>query len=209
MDTKTIKLDETITVYVNKKTLAATLFTANVAVGAFLALTLLAGCQAPMDEFGRVLGCTAKGNNCNSQGADGTSITGPAGNDGQDGRDGSSCTVQQVLASPVAPNGGARISCTDGTDSLVLNGTNGTNAPSVIGIQQVVKPCPTIAGSMPELFLILTDRTIVASISDSQTGAHTRLAAVTPGSYVTTDSRSCAVTVTASTVSWAGGSVTY
>lgn len=49
------------------------------------------------------------------------------GKDGKDGRDGYSCSVTNVSANSVAPNGGAMISCEDGTNTLVLNGINGTN----------------------------------------------------------------------------------
>lgn len=35
------------------------------------------------------------------------------------------CSVSTVNASPAAPNGGALISCTDGSSSLVLNGEKG------------------------------------------------------------------------------------
>lgn len=174
---------------------------------------LLTACGPAVTEFGRVLGCTAKGTACNSQGNDGsagaTGATGQQGQPGTPGTPGTSCTVTTVAASPAAPAGGARVTCPDGTDALILNGSNGQAAPSMIGISQVVKPCPTVAGSYPEVFLVLTDRTILVSFSDTQTGAHTRLVALPAGSYQTTDGRACAVTVTATTISWAGGSVTY
>jgi hypothetical protein len=45
---------------------------------------------------------------------------GPAGVNGTNGY---GCTVSQVGVSDIAPDGGALISCTNGTSSLLLNGT--------------------------------------------------------------------------------------
>lgn len=166
-------------------------------------------CHNYSANVGEVLNCTLAGNGCD----DGrTGEQGLTGLTGAPGTNGSSCTVQTVLASGAAPNGGARISCTDGTDALVLNGTNGidgSDAPATpYTITQVIKPCPTVSGAHPEVLLVMANRTILASVSQSA-GANTRLALITTSNYVTTDGRSCAFTVTANTVSWAGGSVTY
>jgi hypothetical protein len=49
------------------------------------------------------------------------------GKDGRDGIDGSSCTATNVSPNTVAPTGGSMISCTDGTNTMILNGINGTN----------------------------------------------------------------------------------
>lgn len=69
-----------------------------------------------------------------------TGATGAAGPQGSPGADGSNCTVTTVVASDsgageVAPNGGSLIQCQDGTQSLVLNGTNGTNGTIIQPIQ--------------------------------------------------------------------------
>lgn len=56
-----------------------------------ISISLLVGCQAPMDEFGRVLGCTAKGTACNSGGANG--LAGASGEDGTDGINGATGTA--------------------------------------------------------------------------------------------------------------------
>lgn len=45
---------------------------------------------------------------------------------GPAGKDGSSCSVQTLSSSTVLPNGGSLIQCTNGTSSLIANGTNGT-----------------------------------------------------------------------------------
>jgi len=53
-----------------------------------IVLFFMNGCAAPVDEFGRILGCTSKGTNCNSQGAagaDGLTIVGPQGPQGVPG----------------------------------------------------------------------------------------------------------------------------
>lgn len=172
-------------------------------------LLATAGCHNYSSNVGETLGCAIAGNGCD----DGR--TGPQGLTGQPGANGASCSVQSVEAGGVAPNGGARISCTDGSDALILNGTNGidgedgSDAPTTpYTIVNVIKPCPTVAGPNPEVILVLANRTLLASVSQSA-GANTRLALVTPGSYTTTDGRSCAFTVTAGSVSWAGGSVSY
>ena len=50
--------------------------------------------------------------------------TGEQGATGQTGTPGQSCTVKTVAPSHAAPNGGSLIACPDGSQSLVLNGTN-------------------------------------------------------------------------------------
>jgi hypothetical protein len=160
---------------------------------------VLTGCHNYSANVGEVLGCTLAGNGCNSRGADGAN-----------GTNGSSCTVQTVLASEAAPAGGALLSCTDGTNALIRNGTDGADgADGVTPIIQVIKPCPNISGSNPEVLLVLPGRQLLASVSKTVGGVETRLAIVTPGSYMTTDGRSCNFTVTSTTVSWTGGSASY
>jgi hypothetical protein len=64
--------------------------------------------------------------------------TGPQGGPGPQGYTGppgSSCAVTTISPSLVAPNGGSLLSCTDGSSSLVLNGTNGENGTSIIAVQ--------------------------------------------------------------------------
>jgi hypothetical protein len=54
-----------------------------------------------------------------------TGATGASGSNGSNGTNGSSCSVTAVPASSPAPNGGSLVACTDGTQNLLLNGTNG------------------------------------------------------------------------------------
>ena len=84
-------------------------------------------------------------------------IVGPQGPQGVPGQNGTNCTVETVSASSVAPNGGSLISCSDGTSSLVLNGTNGTNGSNGTNGTNgtVVSPiqfCPGITPSYPSSF---------------------------------------------------------
>lgn len=172
-------------------------------------LLATAGCHNYSSNVGETLGCTLAGNGCD----DGrTGPQGLTGQPGSNGANGTSCSVQSVAAGGAAPNGGARITCTDGSDALLLNGTNGTNgsdAPTTpYTIVNVIKPCPTVSGPNPEVLLVLANRTLLASVSQSA-GANTRLALVTPGGYITTDGRACAFTVSTTSVSWSGGSVSY
>lgn len=168
----------------------------NKALLATLLAFVLTGCHNYSANVGEALGCTLAGNGCNSRGADGAN-----------GTNGSSCTVQTVLASGAAPAGGALLSCTDGTNALIRNGTDGSDG--ITPIIQVIKPCPSISGSNPEVLLVLPERQLLASVSKTVGGVETRLAIVTPGSYTTADGRSCNFTVTSTAVSWTGGSASY
>lgn len=73
---------------------------------------------------------------------------GPVGPQGPTGQNGGSCSTSPVLASVVAPNGGALISCADGTQAMILNGTNGT----VVGVVQFCKnPVTTYPSTFNEV----------------------------------------------------------
>lgn len=52
------------------------------------------------------------------------------GADGLNGADGQSCQVSSVAISPEAPNGGSLLVCSH-SQSLILNGTNGTNGTAI------------------------------------------------------------------------------
>jgi hypothetical protein len=67
---------------------------------------------------------------------------GPRGDTGATGEAGSSCGVTTVAPGPAAPNGGSLIACTDGSQSLVLNGTNGADGQA----GTVVTPIPFCPG---------------------------------------------------------------
>lgn len=63
------------------------------------------------------------------------------GSPGAPGSNGASCSVATVSPNTVAPSGGALIACTDGTSSLVLNGTNGSNGTNGTVVQSI-QFCP-------------------------------------------------------------------
>jgi hypothetical protein len=52
--------------------------------------------------------------------------SGPQGPVGEKGRDGSDCGAYPIQGS-MAPNGGALIRCDNGTDAIILNGSDGQN----------------------------------------------------------------------------------
>lgn len=88
--------------------------------------------------FGIVLGLLTL-TACGQQGAQG--IQGPPGNS-------NGCSAQTISISSVAPNGGSMIECSDGTSSLILNGSNGV--PGSLGIP--VKFCTGIT-TYPSTFI--------------------------------------------------------
>lgn len=59
---------------------------------------------------------------------------GPQGAQGPPGNS-NGCTVLNVVVSAPAPNGGTMIRCTDGTSSLILNGSNGAAGTLVSPVQ--------------------------------------------------------------------------
>jgi hypothetical protein len=78
---------------------------------------------------------------------------GPTGLQGSAGTNGTSCTVITLASNqPATPNGGALISCPDGTKSVVVNGTNGTNGTNGLNgtngtsgtVINAVQFCPSI-----------------------------------------------------------------
>lgn len=93
-----------------------------------IVLVLLAGCGSPF--VGK------------------TGPTGPAGPQGLTGASGTSCSTSSVQPSSVAANGGVLISCPDGSQSLVLNGSNGTNGTVVTPVQF----CAGVVNSYPSTF---------------------------------------------------------
>ena len=153
-----------------------------------------------------VLGLCACGAN-GTNGIDGQ--PGPQGNPGVDG----SCTVSSVAVNSVAPNGGSLIQCSDGTSSLVLNGTNGSNGVNgtngtngtngingtngtngtVISSIQFCPGTPSYPSVFPEVgFLINGTIYAVYSANDGF------LTALTPGTYSSNAiGNSCTFTVNA------------
>lgn len=104
---------------------------------------------------------------------------------GKDGKDGSSCTTEQLA-------NGALIKCTDGTMSIIYNGTNGADAPTTFGVAGFIFPCDNKTGNK-EVFLRMTDNSILA-LYDGGANAD-RLTILQPGNYVTTDGVTCNINV--------------
>ncbi len=111
---------------------------------------------------------------------------GSDGRDGLPGTNGSSCSIHQLA-------NGARISCTDGTEAVVLNGVDGQDAePGVYDVAEVVDPCGKQA-AFDEVLLKLKNGQIMAHFAS---GANQFLALIGPGNYSTTDGTHCYFTIT-------------
>lgn len=115
---------------------------------------------------------------------------GDSGEQGPVGPGGSSCTISQLV-------NGARISCTDGTEAVILNGTNGADGqnapPTAYSVVEVIDPCGKQA-AFDEVLLKLANGQIMAHFAS---GAQQFLALIGPGNYTTTDNTSCKFTITA------------
>lgn len=114
------------------------------------------------------------------------------------------CTVTQVPQ-------GALIECPNGQATLVSNGNDGTNGVdgqdgadgqdgqdaliNGLTIIEIINPCGDAPGVYDEVFLRLSDDTIVSSFSESASGTNTRFSVLSPGSFVTTDGDRCYFTV--------------
>lgn len=121
-----------------------------------------------------------------TNGVDGTNgvngVDGINGTNGIDGQDGSSCSVQP---DPM----GALISCTDGSQVVLLNGENGEDAPPTpYTVTEMIDPCLDTPGP-DEVLLRLHNGTIIAWY----TGLG--LSVIGPGNWTTTDSSACQFTV--------------
>lgn len=186
-------------------------------VAGLLLMLGVAGCHNYSTNIGETLGCTLAGNGCKSQGDVGA--TGAPGLTGAPGAPGTSCSVSTVAAGVAAPHGGAIITCGTSAPVLVVNGAPGATGPqgqpgvaapsTPYTIVSAVTPCPSIVGAAPEVLLVLQNRQILASASESANGKNTRLSFLGQGNWQTTDGRSCNFTVGASTISWGGGSSVY
>lgn len=62
-------------------------------------------------------------------------------------------------------------------------------------IVQVIDVCGDNASRVDEVLLKMSDNSILASFSDSASGANTRFSILAPGNYVTSDGTNCAFTV--------------
>lgn len=113
---------------------------------------------------------------------------GPGGNPGPQGESGYSCSVQSAI-------GGALITCTDGTQAVILNGQNGADGqdapPTAYTVDHVVDPCGHQV-SYDEVLLVMSNGQILAHFAS---GSNQFLTLIPPGNYITTDGSGCYFTV--------------
>lgn len=120
---------------------------------------------------------------------------GPFESRGPQGQDGKSCTTSQVT-------NGVRISCSDGSASVVVNGLPGDAGPQGAPGQNavsitVVQLCPnlgptTYSGTFPEQALCISGN-LYGVYWD---GGQAFLAEIVPGVYTSTAPAGCVLTVT-------------
>ncbi len=160
-----------------------------------------------------------------------TGATGATGSAGTAGSNGHSIVMSIIPASSAScPTGGSTfLMALDVNDSGIyspldpkqqstticngLNGTNGTNglnaqAPAYSAVDAIM-PCGNTV-SNKEVLLRLADGEILASVSDSASGANTRFSFMNDGNYVDTDGSGCNFSIATSTngttrsISWMG-----
>jgi hypothetical protein len=97
----------------------------------------------------------------------------------------------------------------DGTEqtsvAVICNGVDGSNgvdgapglnaSPTPFTPVGIVDPCGTRPGIFNEVFLKLSNGTLLASFSDNVNGTNTRFSILTAGNYMTTDGDNCTFTV--------------
>lgn len=145
--------------------------------------------------------------------------SGATGLPGANGADGKSMVQSIVHTAPGCSNGGITILlATDADGDGVLtpadtnlqsaevcngvDGASGTNGqdghdapPTPFTPVGLVDPCGDSPGVQDEVFMRLSNGTLLASFSDTSSGQNTRFSVLTPGSYVTTDGSNCYFTV--------------
>ena len=161
-----------------------------------------------------------------SQGA-----AGPQGTAGSNGTNGSN--GHDALAVVLSSADGGGLSCanggvtiltgTDRNDDGLLEGSevsssadvcDGADAPPTsLTPVQAIAPCGVASSPYKEVLLVLSDGEVLASYSDSASGANTRLALLPDGSYVDTDASSCQFSLATNgdtrSITWSGGGVTF
>lgn len=152
------------------------LFTVFVLTVLFATCTLLTSCiPGPKGEQGlpgeTITGPAGPRGDSGDRGSDGVSVTGPAGQ---------SCNITTNSL-------GALITCGI-TSTQVFNGTDGVNATPVTPIFL----CPTLTGGVFKEYLLRINGDLFAVYAS---GSTTGLAKLWPGSWVTTDGRSCHFTI--------------
>lgn len=95
------------------------------------------------------------------------------GTDGKDGQDGSSCSVSPAFDETLEFIIGVRVSCTDGSSQVVLNGADGTNGtPGADGIQgEPGNSCSISRGEGDTYVTIRCENSDPVVLHDGQDGA--------------------------------------
>lgn len=103
----------------------------------------------------------------------------------------------EVTSSAEVCNGLNGVNGQDGSDGVDgVDGTNGLDAPPTaftpVGL---VDPCGDAPNTYDEVFLRLSNGTLLASFSQNASGLNTRFSVLVPGSYSTTDGDNCTFSV--------------
>jgi hypothetical protein len=159
---------------------------------------------------------------------DGTSAVIENGSDGQSGANGYSSLINIIASASSCANGGITVisgldSNSDGiltsTDTNIktaeiCNGENGQDGQDgktpAFSAVSTIAPCGNTV-AWKEQLLCLGNGKILASFSENVNGLNTRLAFITDGSYLNTDSSNCSFNINtlsdgSTQVSWNGGS---
>jgi hypothetical protein len=116
------------------------------------------------------------------------------------GNNGDNCSVTPIQPETAAPNGGTLISCSDGTNSLILNGATGaTGSPgtSVTTVQFCLNPVSSFPSTFPEVGFCINGQ--LWAVYSANGGF---LTALPNGNYSSDgENASCTFTVTGCTIS--------
>lgn len=177
----------------------------------FLSVILATAC-AKRTQYVAVVGEKGDKGEQGSSGSNGqTGTQGASGTNGTNGTNGFNSLVS-IVASTACTNGGTTVLVgldTNRNNSLDVlevsasadvcngtNGTNGTNAPptpfSPVGL---INPCSDAPGLWDEVFIKLSNGTVLASFSDNISGYNTRFTVLVAGTYSTTDGDNCVFTI--------------
>ena len=73
-----------------------------------------------------------------------------------------------------------------------------TGVPGADAFVAMINPCDDAPGILDEILLVMSDGTVIASVSANANGDNTRFSVLPPGTYVTTDGDHCTFTLEAS-----------
>lgn len=171
-------------------------------------------CRIESVVGGAKLSCDDGSSQMISNGADGS--IGPMGPSGMNGHS----VVFSTAPAPSCSNGGQTILLAEDTndnstfDALLdsniqsftvcngqdgATGANGLDAPPTpFSPVALLQPCGDSPNVYDEVFLKLSNGTVLASFSDNINGYNTRFSVLVPGNYATTDGTGCTFSVDAS-----------